>query len=63
MLDKTDDRKSPLSALEYQAQHFNHVSYVIENALWAFLTRPDNVVRMETAASLDRAAVEALSDP
>src|SRR5262249_12332604 len=61
MLDKTDNVH--LSALEYQARHFNHVSYVVERALWTFLTREDNIVRMETAASLERAAVEALSDP
>jgi hypothetical protein len=63
MLDRTDYRKSYLSALEYQGRHFNHVSYIIERALWAFLTRPDNLVRMETATSLERAAIEALSDP
>jgi hypothetical protein len=61
MLDRVDDPH--LSALEYQGRHFNHVSYVIERALWAFLMRPENIVRMETAASLERAAVEALSDP
>src|SRR6516225_1739493 len=61
MLDQTD--KVHLSALEYQARHFNHVSYVLERALWAFLTRPDNIVRMETTVSLERAAVEPLSDP
>jgi hypothetical protein len=60
MLDQLDHDHS---ALEYQGRHFNHVSYVIEKALWAFLTRPDNIVRMETATSLDRAVVEALSDP
>jgi hypothetical protein len=60
MLDQLDHGHS---ALEYQGRHFNHVPYVVEKAMWAFLTRPDNIVRMETAASLDRAAIEALSDP
>ena len=59
MLDKTRD----LEALSYQARQFNHASYAIEKAVWAFLTRPDNVIRMETATSVERAAVEALSDP
>jgi hypothetical protein len=49
--------------LSYDSQHFNHVLPVIDLALWAFLTRPDNIIRLETATSLDRAAVEALSDP
>src|SRR6266536_6041548 len=61
MLDQVDHVH--LSALEYQGRHFNHLSYIIERALWTFLTRPDNIVRMETATSVDRAAVEALSDP
>jgi hypothetical protein len=63
MLDNIGDTRSDPSGLEYQGRHFNHVSYIVERALWAFLTRPDNIVRMETATSLDRAAVEALSGP
>ena len=45
MLDKTRD----LQALSYQSRQFNHASHSIEKAVWAFLTRPDNVIRMETA--------------
>src|SRR6266566_4968321 len=59
MLDKTRD----LEALSYQSRQFNHASYAIEKAVWAFLTRPDNVIRMETATSVERAALEPLSDP
>src|SRR6266700_6897509 len=44
MLDQVDHVH--LSALEYQGRHFNHLSYIIERALWTFLTRPDNIVRM-----------------
>jgi hypothetical protein len=62
MLDSPEGAQAP-SVLSYHSRHFNHVSYVLENALWAFLTRPDNIVRMETTASLDRAALEPLSDP
>ena len=54
---------SLLSALVYQGRHFNHVPYTIEKALWGSLKRLDNVVRMETTVSLERAAVEPLSDP
>ena len=49
--------------LKYQSRQFNHVTHAIEKAVWAFLTRAETIARMETATSMERAAVEALSDP
>src|SRR6266571_4337163 len=59
MLDKTRD----LEGLSYQSRQFNHVSYAIEKALWAFLTRAENIAQIENVTAVERAAVEALSDP
>jgi hypothetical protein len=61
MLDSSEGIES--SVLAYDSRHFNHVSYAMERALWAFVTRPHNIIRMETAALLERASVEALSNP
>ena len=42
-------------------QKFGDVWSVITEALWRFIQRPDNIIRMETAVQLGRAPVEALS--
>jgi hypothetical protein len=50
-----------LSSLEYEPQHFRDLADTeLGGGLWAFLKRPDNLIRMETATLLDRAAVEPL---
>jgi hypothetical protein len=51
-----------LNKLQYRSDNFNHCPPALERALWDFVRRPDNVIRTETATSLDRAAVEALSN-
>src|ERR1700730_13045729 len=51
-----------LARLDYDAQNFRHLSETdVGHAVWAFMKRPDNLVRMETATYLDRAAVELLA--
>jgi hypothetical protein len=51
-----------LSSLEYEPQHFRDLAETeLGGRLWAFLKRPDNLIRMETATLLDRAAVEPLA--
>jgi hypothetical protein len=51
-----------LSSLEYMPQHFRDLSETeLGGSVWAFLKRPDNLIRMETATLLDRAAVEPLA--
>jgi hypothetical protein len=48
--------------LAYNAQNFRDLFETdLGQAIWAFMKRPDNVVRMETATYLDRAAVEPLA--
>ena len=51
-----------LRALEYRSQNFRDM-YETElgQEIWSFMKRPDNVVRMETATFLERAAVEPLA--
>ena len=41
----------------------DHIKNVIQEALRDFLTRPENIARMEAVSSVERAAVEAISDP
>jgi len=41
----------------------DHIKNVIQEALQEFLTRPENIARMEAAISVKRAALEVLSDP
>lgn len=54
----TDPR---LTGLSYQSQNFRDLADGPVGAeLWGWLTRSDNVVRMETASYLERAAVEPL---
>jgi hypothetical protein len=51
-----------LTGLDYDAQNFRDVFETdLGQAIWAFMKRPDNLVRMETATYLDRAAVEPLA--
>jgi len=51
-----------LQDLEYKPQNFRDLYETdLGEALWDFLKRPDNVVRMETATFLERAAVEPLA--
>jgi hypothetical protein len=58
----TEHYMPDLSSLKYEPQHFRDLADTeLGGGLWAFLTRPDNLVRMETATLLDRAAVESLA--
>ncbi len=51
-----------LAGLDYDAQNFRDLFETdVGHAVWAFMKRPDNLVRMETATYLDRAAVEPLA--
>lgn len=51
-----------LNALEYQPQNFRDLFETeLGNEIWGFMKRPENVVRMETATFLERAAVEPLA--
>jgi len=52
-----------LSSVEYDPQQFRNI-YETEygQAIWRFLLRPDNVVRMQTATYFDRTAVEPLAE-
>jgi hypothetical protein len=55
-------QKAQLDNLNYDPQNFRDLFVTdLGKAIWEFLTRPDNVIRMETASYLDRAAVEPLS--
>lgn len=52
-----------LSSIEYEPQQFRNIHETeYGQAIWHFLLRPDNVIRMQTATYLDRAAVEPLAD-
>jgi hypothetical protein len=51
-----------LTGLGYDPQNFRDLFETdLGQAIWAFMKRPENVVRMETATYLDRAAVEPLA--
>lgn len=51
-----------LSALEYEPQNFRDLAETdLGKAVWTFQKRPDNLIRMETATLLERAAVEPLA--
>ncbi|MGD9738432.1 MAG: hypothetical protein AB7U48_03440 [Bauldia sp.] len=53
---------SNLKGLEYQPQNFRDLYETeVGRELWQFMKLPENVVRMETATFLDRAAVEPLA--
>jgi hypothetical protein len=51
-----------LDDLVYGLSKFNDLPSILTGALEDFVRRHDNVIRMETAVSLGRAPVEALSD-
>lgn len=51
-----------LKDLEYQSQNFRDLfESELGQEIWGFMKRPENVVRMETATFLERAAVEPLA--
>jgi hypothetical protein len=53
-----------LSALSYSPQNFSDLATTeFGGALWDFLKQRDNLIRMETATILERAAVEPLAGP
>jgi hypothetical protein len=56
-------RKIDLTGLRYKSGRFNIRSAIVENALWQFMLRPENVIRMEAVTAVERPAVEALSGP
>ena len=49
-----------LADLRYDAQNFSDLFAAVGQQVWEFMRRYDNVVRMETATFLERAAVEPL---
>jgi len=51
-----------LKGLEYQPQNFRDLyDSELGKEIWSFIRRRENVVRMETATFLERAAVEPLA--
>lgn len=58
----TDFFLPDLSTLEYEPQNFRDLAHTdLGSAIWAFLKRPDTLIRMETATVLERAAVEPIA--
>jgi len=58
----TFDDVRDLTGLDYDAQNFrDQFDTDLGQAIWTFMKRPENLVRMETATYLDRAAVEPLA--
>lgn len=58
----TDHFLPDLSKLDYDPQNFRDLADTdLGKSLWVFVTRPDNLIRMETATLLERAAVEPLA--
>ena len=58
----TFDDVRDLTGLDYDAQNFrDQFDTELGQAIWTFMKRPENLVRMETATYLDRAAVEPLA--
>jgi|SRR5690348_7455628 hypothetical protein len=55
--------KIDLDGLRYKSGHFSIRSSTVENAVWQFMLRPENVIRMEAVTAVERPAVEALSRP
>jgi hypothetical protein len=57
-----EDSVPDLTGLEYDPQNFRDLFETdLGQAIWTFMKRRENVVRMETATYLDRAAVEPLA--
>src|ERR1700733_3409317 len=55
--------KIDLEGLRYKEGHFNIKSPTVKNALWRFMLRLENVIRVEAVTAVERPAVEALSGP
>lgn len=52
-----------LSTLLYEPKNFRDLAETdLGRALWSFLKRPDNLIRMQTAVLLERVAVEPLAN-
>ena len=61
--DSTHRELPDLSSISYDPQQFRNIHETdFGQAIWQFLLRPDNVIRMQTATYLERAAVEPLAD-
>ena len=56
-------QKIGLDGFRYQPGHFNIKSYIVGQAIWKMVLRPENVIRMEAVMAVERPAVEALSEP
>ena len=56
-------QKIDLDGFRYQPGHFNIKSYIVGQAIWKMVLRPENVIRMEAVTAVERPAVEALSEP
>ena len=60
--EKSHELHSELTTLPYQPQNLRDLAETeLGRALWDFLKRRDNLIRMETATILERAAVEPLA--
>jgi hypothetical protein len=62
-LERTMSQKIDLSGFRYRPDHFTLGCPIVQDALWSFVLRPENVVRMEAVTAVERPAVEALSEP
>jgi hypothetical protein len=61
--DPTHAELPDLRSLDYDPQQFRNIFETdYGQAIWRFLIRPDNVIRMLTATYFDRAAVEPLGE-
>jgi hypothetical protein len=56
-------QKIDLSGFRYQPDHFALGCPIGQGALWSFVLRPENVIRMEAVTAVERPAVEVLSGP
>jgi hypothetical protein len=56
-------QKIDLSGFRYRPDHFTLGCPIVQDALWRFVLRPENVIRMEAVTAVERPAVEALSGP
>jgi len=56
-------QKIDLSGFRYRSGRFTLGRPIVQDALWSFVLRPENVIRMEAVTAVERPAVEALSEP
>ena len=56
-------QKIDLSGFRYRPDHFTLGCPIVQDALWSFVLRPENVIGMEAVTAVGRPAVEALSGP